>query len=67
MATTGDTEESLVDRGDSLMYASKDAGRNRVTSDRGALTSHADAPLLGTQAPWQMPGVKDVDGFGRGD
>lgn len=66
MARAVDTAESLTDRADGLMYASKDAGRNRVTSDRGTLTSHAEQPLLGTQAPWRMPGITDMDGFGAG-
>ncbi len=67
MATTADAKESLIDRGDRLMYASKNAGRNRVTGDHGPLISRADRPLLGTQVPWQMEDVTDVDGFGRGD
>jgi len=66
LATAADTEESPVDRADGFMYSSKSAGRNLVTSDRGTLTCNADPPLLGTQLPWQMPGVVDVDGFGDG-
>lgn len=66
MATASDTAQSVVDRADRLMYASKRAGRNRVTGDRGALTSRADRPLLGTDLPWQMAGVVDEDGFGSG-
>jgi len=66
MATATDTEASVMDRADRLMYASKHAGRNLVTSDHGTLTSSADPPLTGTQLPWTMPGVVDVDGFGDG-
>jgi len=66
MATVTDTADSLVDRADRLMYASKHAGRNRVTSDRGAITSRADRPLLGTELPWEMVGAVDRDGFGCG-
>ena len=66
MATAEDTDEGLVERADGLMYSSKRAGRNRVTSDRGTLTSPADAPMLGTELPWRMDGVIDEDGFGDG-
>lgn len=66
MATAADTGETLVDRADGLMYSSKSAGRNLVTSDNGMLTSSADPPLLGTELPWKMKGVVDVDGFGTG-
>ena len=66
MALVDDSPQSLVDRADHLMYASKHAGRNRVTSDSGALVSHADPALLGVGLPWEMPGAVDVDGFGRG-
>lgn len=66
MALATDSPQSLVDRADHLMYASKHAGRNRVTSDSGALISRADPALLGVGLPWEMPGVVDVDGFGHG-
>jgi len=66
MATAADTGETLVDRADGLMYSSKSAGRNLVTSDNGMLISSADPPLLGTELPWKMKGVVDVDGFGTG-
>ena len=62
----GESMETVVDRADRLMYASKNSGRNRVTADHGALTSRADAPILGTGIPWQMPGAIDIDGFGDG-
>lgn len=66
MATDVDTEKSLIDRADRLMYSSKNAGRNLVTSDNGTLVSHGEPPLLGTQLPWTMPDVVDLDGFGVG-
>lgn len=66
MATATDTADSVLDRADRLMYASKNAGRNRVTGDHGTLVSEAERPLLGTRAPWDIPGVVDVDGFGDG-
>ena len=42
-----------VDRADRLMYASKRAGRNRVTTDAGPLTSTAERPILGPAIPWE--------------
>jgi diguanylate cyclase len=33
MARPGDTPESVIQRADSLMYASKAAGRNRLTAE----------------------------------
>jgi diguanylate cyclase (GGDEF)-like protein len=55
MALPTETADDLVDRADGLMYASKQAGRNRVTTDAGAVASHADRPILGTALPWEMP------------
>jgi diguanylate cyclase (GGDEF)-like protein/PAS domain S-box-containing protein len=55
MAVPTETADDLVDRADRLMYASKRGGRNRVTTDTGALTSQADRPILGTAIPWEMP------------
>lgn len=66
MAVPAETSENLVDRADRHMYASKNGGRNRVTTDRGELTSKADRPILGTGVPWEMPELCDVDGFGAG-
>lgn len=55
MAVPTETPGELVDRADSLMYASKRAGRNRVTTDRGALITKADRPSLGATIPGQIP------------
>jgi diguanylate cyclase (GGDEF)-like protein/PAS domain S-box-containing protein len=55
MALPTDTADELVDRADKFMYASKQGGRNRVTTDTGELTSGAERPILGTAAPWLMP------------
>ena len=55
MAVPDETADDLVDRADGFMYASKQGGRNRVTTDIGELTSAAEAPILGTTIPWEMP------------
>jgi diguanylate cyclase (GGDEF)-like protein/PAS domain S-box-containing protein len=55
MAKPHETPDDLVDRADTLMYASKRGGRNRVTTDSGELTSEADRPLLGIAVPWETP------------
>ncbi|NMM23778.1 MAG: sensor domain-containing diguanylate cyclase [Phycicoccus sp.] len=55
MAVPDETAEDLVERADGFMYASKQGGRNRVTTDIGELTSSAEAPILGTSIPWEMP------------
>ena len=55
MAIPAETPDDLVDRADSFMYASKRAGRNRVTTDTGELISKADRPILGTTIPWDTP------------
>jgi diguanylate cyclase (GGDEF)-like protein/PAS domain S-box-containing protein len=53
MAAPTETADDLVDRADGFMYASKQGGRNRVTTDAGALISKADRPILGTAVPWE--------------
>ena len=53
MAIPTETGDDLVDRADGFMYASKEGGRNRVTTDTGALISNADRPILGTAVPWE--------------
>jgi len=53
MAVPTETGDDLVDRADKFMYASKQGGRNRVTTDTGALISKADRPILGTAVPWK--------------
>ncbi len=44
LASATDTSEDLVDRADALMYASKRAGRNRVTTDTDGLVRGARIP-----------------------
>jgi diguanylate cyclase (GGDEF)-like protein/PAS domain S-box-containing protein len=53
MAAPTETADDLVDRADGFMYASKQSGRNRVTTDAGALISKADRLILGTAVPWE--------------
>ena len=57
MAVPAETGDDLVDRADKFMYASKQGGRNRVTTDTGALISNADRPILGTTIPWETASV----------
>ena len=54
MMVPGEGPAELVDRADRLMYSSKAAGRNHVTTDSGTLTRHAERPLRGTAIPWLM-------------
>jgi predicted signal transduction protein with EAL and GGDEF domain len=56
MARPAETSAELVDRADRWMYASKRGGRNRVTTDSGALTSTSDRPVLGSRVPIQVNG-----------
>jgi diguanylate cyclase (GGDEF)-like protein len=53
MAVPDEGVDDLADRADRLMYTSKRAGRNRVTTDTGQLTSAAERPILGTAIPWE--------------
>ena len=53
MAVPAEAGDDLVDRADKFMYASKQGGRNRVTTDTGALISKADQPILGTAVSWE--------------
>ena len=53
MALPTETGDDLVDRADKFMYASKQGGRNRVTTDTGGLISKAERPILGTAVPWE--------------
>ena len=53
MAVPTESADDLVDRADGLMYTSKRGGRNRVTTDGGALVSAAERPILGTAIPWE--------------
>ncbi len=53
MAVPAESPDTVADRADRLMYTSKRAGRNRVTTDAGQLTRAADRPILGTAIPWE--------------
>jgi diguanylate cyclase (GGDEF)-like protein/PAS domain S-box-containing protein len=57
LAVPGEGSDRLLDRADHLMYASKNAGRNLVTTDAGVLPRQGETPLGGTQRPWEMLGV----------
>jgi diguanylate cyclase (GGDEF)-like protein len=52
MAVPGESPDDLADRADRLMYMSKRAGRNRVTTDEGPLASTAERHIRGTAFPW---------------
>jgi diguanylate cyclase (GGDEF)-like protein/PAS domain S-box-containing protein len=54
MAVPAESLDDLADRADRLMYVSKRAGRNRVTTDTGPLASTAERPSLGTAIPWEV-------------
>jgi diguanylate cyclase (GGDEF)-like protein len=53
MAVPAESPDDVVDRADRLMYTSKRGGRNRVTTDTGALISEAERPILGIAIPWE--------------
>jgi diguanylate cyclase (GGDEF)-like protein/PAS domain S-box-containing protein len=53
MAVPAESADDVADRADRLMYSSKRAGRNRVTTDTGEPARAADRPILGTAVPWE--------------
>ncbi len=50
MAPASRPADVIADRADRLMYASKRAGRNRVTTDAGSLASTAERPSSAPQS-----------------
>lgn len=52
LARQADAFDDVVDRADRHMYESKQAGRGRVTTDSGPLSSAAERPLLDVGVPW---------------
>ena len=52
LATATDSAADVLDRADRLMYASKKAGRNLVTTIAGQMPRPAERPLRGTGVPW---------------
>lgn len=60
LAVHGEGLNTLIDRADRLMYASKNAGRNLVTTDSGPLPRGGEIPIIGTERPWEMPGLSVI-------
>lgn len=54
LALPTETAVDVVDRADRLMYASKLAGRNLVTTEHGTLERRSEVPLRGNLAPWKV-------------
>lgn len=52
-ARDAESPDDVVERADRLMYESKQAGRDCVTTDAGLLVSAADRPILGVGVPWE--------------
>ena len=59
MAVPGESPDEIADRADRLMYMSKRAGRNRVTTDAGPLARGAErsGPSSAPQSPGGPPSV----------
>jgi len=55
MAQPAETAADVVERADRLMYTSKLAGRNLVTSEHGTLERRSEVPIRGNLAPWKLP------------
>lgn len=60
MARADETFDELLDRTDRLMYRSKKAGRNLVSSDSGPLTRRGETPIVGTGRPWEACGPESA-------
>lgn len=55
LAEATESPADVVDRADRLMYASKQAGRNCVSTVHGQLPRAREKPIQGNLAPWKMP------------
>ena len=54
LAEATESPADVVDRADRLMYASKQAGRNCVSTVNGQLPRARETPIQGNLAPWKM-------------
>lgn len=59
LAERTETPADVVDRADLLMYESKKAGRNCVSTVKGQLPRQREKPLQGNLAPWKMPSTEE--------
>jgi len=57
MAVPAESPEDVADRADRLMYASKRAGRNRVTTDAGRSPAQQSGPSSGPLSLGRPPSV----------
>ena len=55
----GETFEEALDRADRLMYQSKAAGRNVVTTESGRMKRRGQVPLFQISRPWDMDPIAD--------
>lgn len=60
LAEPVETAADVIDRADRLMYSSKQAGRNLVTTSRGPIMRTGERPLAGNLAPWKMAGGEAI-------
>lgn len=57
LAEPGESGADVIERADRLMYASKKAGRNLVTTVHGQLERPRERPLHGNIAPWHTKSI----------
>lgn len=59
MVRPGETFDEALDRADRLMYQSKAAGRNVVTTESGRMKRRGQVPLFQISRPWDMDPIAD--------